>query len=288
MSAANALSSGPASSATAEGRPAEPSMDDILASIRRIIADDQSRHAGAAAAPLPSPLPVRAPAPAAAPAPGPSQVRREPLLSRPVLPPQRPLSRPAVESRPPSTLLAGVAPHINPPPISHAADHPVIDEIASAGVAAALRNGSAYEPAVARLAEAEPVLAETPANDPAPAGEAMIAVPPAATAEPIEPISPGPAPPVAVHGELAPDPVPFFSPEPMPEPLVSAQARATIETSFHALSASIFMQNAGMVEGLARDMLRPMLKSWLDDNLPGIVERLVRQEIERVARGGRA
>jgi len=34
-------------------------------------------------------------------------------------------------------------------------------------------------------------------------------------------------------------------------------------------------------------MLRPMLKQWLDDNLPGIVERLVRQEIERVARGRR-
>jgi cell pole-organizing protein PopZ len=34
-------------------------------------------------------------------------------------------------------------------------------------------------------------------------------------------------------------------------------------------------------------MLRPMLRVWLDDNLPTIVERLVRAEIERVARGGR-
>jgi uncharacterized protein len=34
-------------------------------------------------------------------------------------------------------------------------------------------------------------------------------------------------------------------------------------------------------------MMRPMIKSWLDDNLPGIVERLVRAEIERVSRGGR-
>jgi cell pole-organizing protein PopZ len=32
-------------------------------------------------------------------------------------------------------------------------------------------------------------------------------------------------------------------------------------------------------------MLRPMLKSWLDDNLPHMVERLVRSEIERVTRG---
>ena len=33
-----------------------------------------------------------------------------------------------------------------------------------------------------------------------------------------------------------------------------------------------------------KDMLRPMLKAWLDDNLPPLVERLVRAEIERVAR----
>ena len=36
---------------------------------------------------------------------------------------------------------------------------------------------------------------------------------------------------------------------------------------------------------MVRDMLRPMLKIWLDDNLPGLVERLVRAEIERVSRG---
>jgi uncharacterized protein len=34
-------------------------------------------------------------------------------------------------------------------------------------------------------------------------------------------------------------------------------------------------------------MLRPMLKQWLEENLPGLVERLVRAEIDRVSRGGR-
>jgi hypothetical protein len=33
-----------------------------------------------------------------------------------------------------------------------------------------------------------------------------------------------------------------------------------------------------------KEMLRPMLKAWLDDNLPSLVERLVRAEIERVTR----
>jgi cell pole-organizing protein PopZ len=37
------------------------------------------------------------------------------------------------------------------------------------------------------------------------------------------------------------------------------------------------------LEEIAREMLRPMLQSWLDEHLPGIVERLVREEIARVA-----
>ena len=49
----------------------------------------------------------------------------------------------------------------------------------------------------------------------------------------------------------------------------------------------MMLQNSGVVEDSIREMLRPMLKGWLDDNLPGIVERLVRQEIERMARGRR-
>lgn len=46
-------------------------------------------------------------------------------------------------------------------------------------------------------------------------------------------------------------------------------------------------QNSEALSDTVRDMLRPMLKQWLDDNLPVLVERLVRAEIERVARGGR-
>ncbi len=41
------------------------------------------------------------------------------------------------------------------------------------------------------------------------------------------------------------------------------------------------------LDEIAEDMLRPMLREWLDDNLPTLVERLVREEIERVARGPR-
>jgi hypothetical protein len=44
-------------------------------------------------------------------------------------------------------------------------------------------------------------------------------------------------------------------------------------------------QNGRTLEDLVKEMLRPQLKTWLDDNLPGMVERLVRAEIERVSRG---
>ena len=69
--------------------------------------------------------------------------------------------------------------------------------------------------------------------------------------------------------------------------MVSRHADASVSSSFNALATSVMLQNSGLVEDSIREMLRPMLKGWLDDNLPGIVERLVRQEIERMARGRR-
>ena len=47
----------------------------------------------------------------------------------------------------------------------------------------------------------------------------------------------------------------------------------------------VLSNNARTLEDLVKEMLRPMLKSWLDDNLPGLVERIVKAEIERVSRG---
>jgi cell pole-organizing protein PopZ len=59
----------------------------------------------------------------------------------------------------------------------------------------------------------------------------------------------------------------------------------SVRAAFNALLASRFVQHSDAVIGLTSEMLRPMLKTWLDDNLPDIVERLVSAEIERVARG---
>ena len=69
--------------------------------------------------------------------------------------------------------------------------------------------------------------------------------------------------------------------------ILSAETNASVASAFQALSASVQLANPDMIERHVREMLRPMLKQWLDDNLPVMVERMVRAEIERVARGGR-
>ncbi len=69
--------------------------------------------------------------------------------------------------------------------------------------------------------------------------------------------------------------------------LLSAPLGASVMSAFETLAATVVLQNTPMLERVMRDLLRPMLKTWLDDNLPALVERLVRTEIERVARGSR-
>jgi cell pole-organizing protein PopZ len=69
--------------------------------------------------------------------------------------------------------------------------------------------------------------------------------------------------------------------------LLSPPLGDSVMSVFETLAATVVLQNTPMLERVMRDLLRPMLKTWLDDNLPKLVERLVRTEIERVARGSR-
>jgi uncharacterized protein len=72
-------------------------------------------------------------------------------------------------------------------------------------------------------------------------------------------------------------------------PIMSAQTEAHAETAFRQLSDAILARATGdrSLEEMTREMLRTMLKQWLDANLPVIVEDMVREEIQRVARRGR-
>jgi cell pole-organizing protein PopZ len=118
---------------------------------------------------------------------------------------------------------------------------------------------------------AEPMFAEAPkvaVAEPAPAVEAA---PPA-----VEPV--------------AQSSTERFLPSVMEEvqpTLLSEDAGLQISRSFEELAAAIDGAERRSLDEIAEDMLRPMLREWLDDNLPTLVERLVREEIERVARGPR-
>lgn len=69
--------------------------------------------------------------------------------------------------------------------------------------------------------------------------------------------------------------------------LVSAATGEQVARSFGELAEAIDGSQRRSLDEMAEEMLRPMLREWLDDNLPTLVERLVREEIERVARGPR-
>lgn len=66
---------------------------------------------------------------------------------------------------------------------------------------------------------------------------------------------------------------------------MSSATAASVDSAFNTLAQTVLIQNARTLEDLVKEMLRPLLKSWLDDNLPGLVERIVKAEIERVSRG---
>ena len=93
-----------------------------------------------------------------------------------------------------------------------------------------------------------------------------------------------------VFTEVPPAPEPSLArPQPAPtaaeRSIMSASTSAAVDSAFSALAHTVLVQNARTLEDLVREMLRPMLKSWLDDNLPGMVERIIKAEIERVSRG---
>ena len=70
-------------------------------------------------------------------------------------------------------------------------------------------------------------------------------------------------------------------------PLLSPRTDAAVNAAFAQLTDTLFAGKTRTIDGVVEDVLRPMLKTWLDNNLPPLVERMVREEIERVSRGRR-
>jgi cell pole-organizing protein PopZ len=68
-----------------------------------------------------------------------------------------------------------------------------------------------------------------------------------------------------------------------PGQLLSVDTSTAVYSAFNALAQSVLFHNGQTLDHIVGEMLRPILKAWLDDNLPLVVERLVRAEIERVS-----
>ena len=191
----------------------EPSMEEILASIRRIISDDDKEIEAAAQENEEAPE-------------GEEELAGEEMVA-----------------------MAEPEPEPEPEPVAEEVDDDDDDDILD------LTDMEASDP--------EPLFEEQAYKEPEPE--------PVAT-----PVSPPPAPPPA--------------PTPAPANLVSPPQAGEASGSFERLTEKLnedyselpIGNGAVTLEGLTRELMRPMLKEWLDQHLPMTVERLVREEIERL------
>jgi uncharacterized protein len=215
----------------------EPSMEEILASIRRIIADDDATK------------PTKAP--------GTTAPAKQPVTA--------------------------AAPNGPAPPTSQAA----------APLPAALKPAAPPSAAANSQDEIDAMLAELD-GPPKAAPKPMTPQPTASQAEVLdltEAMAASETPPPGLVPSFrtidgTSDVVFSTKPEPPPDrSLISNETIAAVDSAFNTLAHTVIGQNARTLEDLVKEMLRPMLKSWLDDNLPSMVERIVRAEIERVSRG---
>jgi uncharacterized protein len=200
----------------------EPSMEEILASIRRIIAEDDSERSA-----------------------------------------QRPAEAAGVELNPDAAAASLEAERAMGEPYSPPQESPAARIGALSGTAKAARSSTVLD-------LTEP-MASSASRSAAPAVDSILA----------------PVPPAPIDHAVANEAGTKSSGTHDDERggLMSITTSTAVDSAFNALAQTVLVHNARTLEDLVREMLRPMLKVWLDDNLPGMVERLVRAEIERVSRG---
>ena len=160
-------------------------------------------------------------------------------------------------------------------------DAPPPEEAAPAAAEepAALEAEAAPEPEPEPAAEPEPVAAGAqPEPEPVVEEEALELTDKVETHGDLDVVAPAAA---------APPPEPEPAPAPAPvESLVSEHAATAAASAFGQLSAAIAMPKGDRtLEDVVRELLRPLLQQWLDDNLPAIVQQSVEAEVARIARG---
>lgn len=243
----------------------EPSMEDILSSIRKIIAEEGAPETSATQEQNHvDDFEVRPPQAASEPTQEFQPVADEPVIAHTVdeAPVAEPVSsEPAPAQTDGAMSLASIAASLRSAPEPEATAHVEVEPVATAVVEEAVE---AYH---------EPEVYEAPvAQEPQ---ETVVEM--AEATPPPQPVAQETA--IAVSAPVAEDLV--IEEEAFRGALMSPSVDGAVTGSFDRLKRSAMDDLDAKTEAI----LRPMLREWLDENLPSMVERLVREEIERVARG---
>ena len=225
----------------------EPSMEEILASIRRIISEDGDEETAAAPEAAPGAVPDAVDEPEAVAEPGPEPEAAEAVEEEDVL--------------------------------------ELTDEIQDDGTVVNLNTGEAVA-----IEETPEEFVEALELD---EGEEVELEMVDAEEEPLE----------EAVAEAEAEPAPLVEEHPVPEPadvlaaeaadrLISENSAINSVSSLSALAAAVDTHRRAVdpsigprtIEDLVKDVMRPMIREWLDDNLPSLVERMVGREIERMTR----
>jgi cell pole-organizing protein PopZ len=232
-------------------------MDEILSSIRQIIADDSG--------PAVQPPPLHA-VPSARPEPTPDLAAEDDFMAgfaaddAPLALSPSQIVAPSVASG--EAPVADIAPPTEKPAESESAGEPAFVDPEDISFVSDAESGVEPEELVA---------------SPAPAAPPRAAAPP-------PPEEPAPRRPRPSTAQAAPMPDPDLSAD-IAEQLLEPATGAAVRANFAKLN-NLGLGNSGLtIEAMLREMLRPMLKEWLDEHLPTVVERMVEREISRISRG---
>lgn len=203
------------------GKPAEQqdnSIEEILASIRQIISEDEPKKDEASAAPVAAAAPVDEPSPA--------------------------------------DILAALGQPDAPAPQMDARQDDVSED-------------DVFELVDRVIAEEEPVAAPPPPPPPLPAPVVSAPPPPPPVATPVVPVA-------------------------EQTPIFTEQAATATLGAFSKLSETVLLERQRAIAGsnvtledIVKELLQPLLRQWIDQHVPGIVDRLVREELEKLSRQAR-
>jgi len=295
--------------ATASSAQREPSMEEILASIRRIIEDsDNGRKQPGEAEELRQDL---EPSPSEAPAADVDAFRAELHVAREV---RKPVALAEVQAPSPEPVIARMEAQTRADPV------PVKPSMTLAEVSARIaaepvpvvrtdapmvpKAGVPQAEAAQASATSDTIVADW-RREIAAVGEQAKAIPDRSVRRPVaQPEAPQPEAPTSEPMAEPAVETAFERPSSSDASAAAAQARAAaneaptarpailsehtgrqVAAAFGELSDAFASRSKKTFDEMAEEMLRPMLQDWLDNNLPTLVERLVREEIERVARG---